>query len=261
MTVAAVAGDKQSTTVATTVPLPPAVVVRDVLGSPLPGIPLQFAVVSGGGAVSAASAETDATGTASTDWTLGTAAGLNEVSAIVSGLSPVIFSATALAGAPAQMSKLTNDTANLSWNTYPLTDGVYAVYRKSTSTSATYRIVVNDGVTETTLSPDRASEPSPYSDYAVAGGWVGYTREDTAQALQVWRHGPAGEEQLTYFASSSRIDGVGADGTVVLTHGSRRYRSKPGSALEEIGSSLGKVLYRDGQFVVVLGANVLDLQP
>jgi hypothetical protein len=35
----------------------------------------------------------------------------------------------------------------------------------------------------------------------------------------------------------------------------------PGGTLQPIGSPLGRVIYRDGKFLVVLGPNVLEVAP
>lgn len=81
------------------------------------------------------------------------------------------------------------------------------------------------------------------------------------KALQIWRHSPAGEQQLTLFGSSSTIDGIGPEGTVLLTHAQKRYRAVPGAALQEIGSSIGRVIFRDGKFLVLLDRTVLEVGP
>jgi hypothetical protein len=62
---------------------------------PLTGIPVQFQVVSGGGAIAPQTALTNSFGEVTVKWTLGTAAGLNSATAGASTLSPVQLSATA----------------------------------------------------------------------------------------------------------------------------------------------------------------------
>jgi alpha-tubulin suppressor-like RCC1 family protein len=68
-----------------------------------------FAVTSGGGTVSATSAISDATGTASIHWTLGTTAGTQTAAALVSGLTPVTFTATGRASLPDALTILTGN--------------------------------------------------------------------------------------------------------------------------------------------------------
>ncbi|MEP6688123.1 MAG: Ig-like domain-containing protein [Gemmatimonadales bacterium] len=100
----AAAGDAQSATVATAVPVPPAVLVRDANANPLAGIPVTFRVTAGGGRLTGATPVTGADGIATVGgWTLGQKAGANTVAATLSGLdvsgSPVTFGATATPGA------------------------------------------------------------------------------------------------------------------------------------------------------------------
>jgi hypothetical protein len=80
----------------------PSVIVRDQNGSPFAGATITFAVSSGGGSVSATSAVTDASGVASVNWTLGTTAGSNVLTATSGNLS-VTFTATGAAGPAAVM--------------------------------------------------------------------------------------------------------------------------------------------------------------
>jgi hypothetical protein len=88
-------GDNQSGEVGTSLPQPMVVEVRDANGSPLAGTAVDFAVTSGGGSASPASAVTDANGQAGTTLTLGTTAGPNTVSATAGVIGTVEFTATA----------------------------------------------------------------------------------------------------------------------------------------------------------------------
>jgi len=100
------AGDGQTAVAGTAVAIAPAVVVTDAVGNPVAGVSVTFTVTGGGGSVGpAATVNTDAAGIASVTWTLGTAAGANGLSAAAAGLtgSPVLFTATGIAGAPAQL--------------------------------------------------------------------------------------------------------------------------------------------------------------
>ncbi len=98
-TVAMSAGNLQSATVGTAVSIPPAVLVTDLGGHPLPGLDVTFAVASGGGSLTGAVTLTDASGVAAVgSWTLGATAGTNTLTATVSGAgisgNPATFSAT-----------------------------------------------------------------------------------------------------------------------------------------------------------------------
>ncbi|MBV9110799.1 MAG: hypothetical protein JO306_15420 [Gemmatimonadetes bacterium] len=96
-------GDNQAAMAGTAVAQVPAVVVRDSAGNPLSGLTVTFAVTSGGGTVTGATATTDASGTASAgSWVMGSGAGPNGLSASVSGGiisgGPIVFSAIACSG-------------------------------------------------------------------------------------------------------------------------------------------------------------------
>lgn len=76
--------------------------VNDALGSPVPGVGVTFAVTAGGGSVGSPSATTNASGVATSTWTLGTIASQAQgVSAGATGLASVSFTATATAGVAA----------------------------------------------------------------------------------------------------------------------------------------------------------------
>jgi alpha-tubulin suppressor-like RCC1 family protein len=108
-TVTAVANtDQQTAVVGTAVPIAPAVLVKSTNGNPLAGVAVTFAVQSGGGTASPATAvTTNASGIASLDrWTLGTAAGANSITATAAGGTAVTITATGIADAPTKITKL-----------------------------------------------------------------------------------------------------------------------------------------------------------
>ncbi|HEY5218294.1 MAG TPA: hypothetical protein VIJ16_00735, partial [Gemmatimonadaceae bacterium] len=73
----------------------PGVLVLDYAGKPVVGQSVTFAVTAGGGSIERQTAVTDSTGVASAGtWTLGAAAGLNEVTATVVDVGLVLFTAT-----------------------------------------------------------------------------------------------------------------------------------------------------------------------
>ena len=108
-TAAVLEGDGQGGTVGT--PLEDAVVVelRDALGSIVPGGSVTFAA-SHGGAADPATATADAAGRASTSWTLGTAAGMQELDALPSGNAvDATLSAMAFADLPSTLALIDGD--------------------------------------------------------------------------------------------------------------------------------------------------------
>jgi plastocyanin len=74
----------------------PRVHVTDAFRNPVPGVPVAFEVVSGGGTVDGAPTTTDTFGSAAvTSWRLGSSPGPNTLRATAGTLTPVIFTATA----------------------------------------------------------------------------------------------------------------------------------------------------------------------
>src|SRR5213075_148613 len=91
-------------------PTPLAVRVADQFNNPVAGVTVTWTPPSGSGAVNPPTSTTDGSGIATTRWTLGTAAGPQTVQATGAG-SPVTFSATATAGAAAQLTITTPPSA------------------------------------------------------------------------------------------------------------------------------------------------------
>jgi Bacterial Ig-like domain (group 2) len=96
-------------TVGSTVVTPLTVIVKNKAGSPIDSAIVTFAVTGGGGSVTATSVRTDATGTATTSWTLGPTAGIQTATATATGLVSVSYVAIAAPGAPATVSKVAGD--------------------------------------------------------------------------------------------------------------------------------------------------------
>ncbi len=83
---------------------PPSVRVNDANGNPVANVQVTFAVASGGGQLSGATPTTNAQGVATVgSWRLGATTGVNTVTATVTGVPSITFSATAMAGPPAAM--------------------------------------------------------------------------------------------------------------------------------------------------------------
>ena len=98
-------GDAQSGTVANALANPLRVLVT-LSSAPQAGVTVTWAAIGTGASVTPTSSVTDASGIATTSWTLGQVAGAQSASATLAGASgsPVAFSATATAGAATQLS-------------------------------------------------------------------------------------------------------------------------------------------------------------
>ncbi len=123
-TITKVSGDNQTGAAGTALPNPLVVQVKNSAGNPQSGVTVNFAVTSGGGSVSPASAVTDTNGQASTTLTLGANPGAtlpvtHSVSATADGIGSVTFSATGNPSGNAQTVLTTQAPSNPNF-----TDGV-----------------------------------------------------------------------------------------------------------------------------------------
>ncbi len=94
----AASGTLQTGTVGTALTVPLSVVVTDAAGKAIAGAVVQWDASAGSGTTNPSASETDAKGAATAIWTVGTTAGTQRVTANVSGVAPVTFIATVIAG-------------------------------------------------------------------------------------------------------------------------------------------------------------------
>ena len=108
---AIVSGDGQSAAVGQALPEAPVVRAEDAGGATVAGVGLAFEVSSGGGSVGSETIVTDADGLASTSWTLGTTAGLQQIRVSIAGapFAPIELSATGIAAAASALAKASGD--------------------------------------------------------------------------------------------------------------------------------------------------------
>ncbi len=100
--------------VATAVTPPPSVIVSDQFGNPVAVVGVRFDVTGGGGTANPITTSSNASGIATTSWTLGLLPGDNTLTATATGLtgSPVTFTATGTIGPPSStQSRVTAEPA------------------------------------------------------------------------------------------------------------------------------------------------------
>ncbi|NDD63680.1 MAG: hypothetical protein EBZ36_06855 [Acidobacteria bacterium] len=98
------AGNNQIATAGALLSTSPGVIVRDGNNNPVQGVTVTFAVASGGGTITGSTPTTGSNGVATVgSWTLGTTAGANTLTATITGLAPVTFTATGVAGPASQL--------------------------------------------------------------------------------------------------------------------------------------------------------------
>ena len=101
-----VAGDSQTATVQSAVPVQPAVLVENAHHQPVAGVKVALTVASGGGSIVDANPTTNSLGIAKVTWRLGKTAGANALVARAEGVNPVTFTATGTAGPAAKLSRV-----------------------------------------------------------------------------------------------------------------------------------------------------------
>jgi hypothetical protein len=96
-------GNSQKAPVASPLPLPLNVKVKDAAGNGLAGIQVSFSDGGAGGTLSSPTATTNSSGIASTSYTTGTKSGVADITASVTALTPVVFKETVLPGPAAAL--------------------------------------------------------------------------------------------------------------------------------------------------------------
>jgi len=94
--IAASGGTGQTASIGSVLPAPLSVLATDEADNPVPDVSVSWSVLDGGGTIIPTSA-TNSSGTASATFTLGTTLGQQRAQAEAAGLSPVVFTATAIA--------------------------------------------------------------------------------------------------------------------------------------------------------------------
>src|SRR5216117_2771056 len=167
------AGDKQTVTVGTAVPIPPSVIVKDASGNPVSGVAVTFAVTPGNGSITGASQTTDAGGIATVgSWTLSTTVGANTLTAAASGLtgSPVTFIATGTAGNAGSIAARAGDNQTATVNTTVATPP--AVIVKDANGNPVQGVSVTFVVGLGSGSITSASQTTDAGGIAAVGSWT-----------------------------------------------------------------------------------------
>lgn len=119
----------------------PSVVVYDQTGDPLSGVTVTFLPASGGGSVTGESQVTNAEGVATVgSWTLGSVPGTNTLTATVSGLPPLVFTASSINPCTVAVAHTLGGTSQgtLGSGDCQFGDGTYADFYRTSLTAGTY---------------------------------------------------------------------------------------------------------------------------
>jgi len=144
-------------------------------------------------------------------------------------------------------------------DSHPVTDGTNVLFCRDNGSQSS--IVRSDGSSEEELATIPTSACSAGSVYAANGGWIAFLKPDGAGFLQAWIRAPDGTlRQLSQFGTSSRIEALADDGAVVFRN-TKRYYATAAGAITGVSSILGKVLWRDGAFELLLGRSAFLIVP
>jgi hypothetical protein len=142
---AVVSGNNQTAEVGTQLPADLVVRLTDEEGNPVEGAAVTWVVSIGRGSVTPENDLTDASGLASTRWTLGPVAGENRVDAVVSGVDFVSFNATGTSSAPdVTITTITSDSPDPSVVGAAITVG-FRVTSNGPTPTGTVAVTVTDG--------------------------------------------------------------------------------------------------------------------
>jgi YVTN family beta-propeller protein len=183
--------DLQTATVATSVAVPPAVMVADQFGNGVAGVIVAFAVTAGGGSVGAVEDTTDGLGLATAgSWTLGLVAEINTLTVTSGALPAVDFTATGVAGAPAQVAFFTEPARGLAGDTLEPVRVVVQDQYGNTVFPAKDRVILDLGARPNpaakvtgTVDVAAVNGVATFSDVAVDSAGNGYTLLATADGL------------------------------------------------------------------------------
>ena len=158
---------------------------------------------------------------------------------------------------------LTNNDGFTIFNLNPLTDGNYVAYLKRQVMFNEFAIYLHNGVSEILLSDLGAytagEGPQPGANYQVNNKFIAYNKPGTSGQLQIWLRDSMGvNTQVTYFNTSSTIEGLSPSGDIVYKNDGKRYYAKKGvvQVPRSLGEAVGRVCYRDSSWYVLEGRYV-----
>jgi hypothetical protein len=199
-TLAIQGGDGQTGSAGNLLGSPVSVRLTDAINQPVPNVTVSFTVTSGGGGLSGPPAVTNAQGIASIGWVLGGTLGTQTLRAAVSGLAPVTFTATALAGQASQAVVLAGNNQTVPpGTTVPVAPAVKVmdgVGNPISGVAVTFAVAVGGG------SVTGASTTTNAQGIAVVGSWtLGPSTGFNALAATVTGNGISGNP-VTFTANA-----------------------------------------------------------
>ncbi len=194
-TVSISAGDNQVGVAGGAVTTLPSVRLIDQFDNPVPGITVTFSVTGGGGSITGSVQVTDAQGTATVgSWTLGSGLGAHTLQALVTGLPPITFTATANPAPASVIAVIAGDgqstVAGTSVPTSPQVQVTDAFSNPVAGIAVTFAVTAGGG---STVGPSQTTDAN---GLATVGTWTLGTVVGT-NTLDVTATGVAGTATFT----------------------------------------------------------------
>ena len=165
------AGDNQSAVAGSSVPIPPSVLVKDAKGNVVSGAVVTFAVASGGGTAIGSAAGTNSAGIAAVlGWTLGPTVGINTMTATVTPVPAVTFTATGVVGPADAMTRSAGDNQSATVGTAVTVPPAVLVTDKNLNPVAGVSVTFALGPASGSLTG--ASQTTNASGVAAVGSWT-----------------------------------------------------------------------------------------
>src|SRR5262249_10823009 len=97
--------------------------------------------------------------------------------------------------------------------------------------------------------------------FAVNGGWTADAApHGTCATLQVGTRAPDDTRaQVSVWNSDSTAEAVNDSGEVMLWNAGQRYRATAGDTPDQISSTLGRAVWLDGQWYIVMGRTLFSI--
>jgi MYXO-CTERM domain-containing protein len=161
---------------------------------------------------------------------------------------------------------LTSTTTNAKYQN-ALTDGINVIYEQryiGIGGGGAYLLTSGGTVT---LRADRELGCSLFGQpHALSGGWAAYARPDSGCQTQIWTRAPDDTRtQLSVWSTSSTVDALNDAGQVMMLNtsslGAYRYLASPGVFPDAVSSTLGRAIWLDGQWYIVMGRTLYSIAP
>ncbi|HEX7938482.1 MAG TPA: hypothetical protein VF483_05775, partial [Gemmatimonadaceae bacterium] len=182
----------------------PRVIVKDTYGNPTAGVTITWDVTAGGGTTFNATSTTGSDGVARPDyWLLGNTVGTNTLTATLGNLTPISFSATAVAGEASSMEINAGNNQTATVNTATSVKPSVLVKDAYGNVVSGFGVTFNINGTEGSITGENATTNA--SGVATIGSW---TLGTTAGGNELWAQAPVTSGSLLIFSATATAGAI-----------------------------------------------------